>query len=109
MGAVLAGAEDQRLAITIGRPVDAADEDDVIAPDHRVFGRAFEAGEGVVQKRTPAEPGPDREPPELVSRRGRETARDLALINAENIDRKVSGIEEARQRGGVAPQTPQDE
>src|SRR5687768_8297400 len=77
MGAVLAGAVDQRLAVPVGGPVHAADEDDVVAADDLVLCRALEAGEGVGQERAAAETGHVADVRELVRSGGREMPRQV--------------------------------
>ena len=56
MGAVLAGAEHQRLALAIDGPLDAPEEDDVIAADDARLLAALEGGKSIVQERAAAEP-----------------------------------------------------
>src|SRR5262245_48974464 len=98
MRAVFAGAEDQRLALAVGRSLDAAEEHDVVAAGHVGLLAALERGERPEQQRAAAKTWSMHDVVELVVAAPGEVLRQGELPRAEHVDGEVAGGLEARQR-----------
>src|SRR5262245_8544509 len=106
MCAVAAGAEDQRLAVTIARTLHAAEEDHVITARHVGLLVALKGGECTEQQRAAAEPRRVHDVLELVGHPLGEMLRKGELPGPEHVHGKMVGVLERGHEGRRLPQAP---
>src|SRR5687767_663122 len=97
MRAVFAGAEHQRLALAVGRTLDATEEHDVIATDDARLLDALERCQRPEQERTAAEARCVDDALELVRVALGEMLRKRELPGSQDIDGEMAGLLERAQ------------